>query len=39
MEFLPKDLEGSRFYEPGKNTKENQIRKFLRLRWREKYDY
>ena len=39
MEFLPKELEGSRFYEPGKNTKENQIRKFLRLRWREKYDY
>ena len=39
MEFLPKDLEGSRFYEPGKNTKENQIRKFLRLKWREKYDY
>ena len=39
MEFLPKELEGSRFYEPGKNTKENQIRKFLRVSWREKYDY
>ena len=39
MEFLPKDLEGSRFYEPGKNTKENQIRKFLKLRWKDKYGY
>ena len=32
MEFLPKDLEGFRFYEPGENTKESQIRKFLKLR-------
>ena len=31
MEFLPKDLEGFRFYEPGENTKESQIRKFLKL--------
>ena len=39
MEFLPKDLEGFRFYEPGENNKENQIRKFLKLRWKDKYGY
>ncbi len=39
MEFLPKDLEGSRFYEPGENAKESQIRKFLKLRWKDKYGY
>ena len=39
MEFLPEDLEGFRFYEPGENTKENQIRKFLKLRWKDKYGY
>ena len=38
-EFLPKDLEGFRFYEPGENTKESQIRKFLKLRWKDKYGY
>lgn len=39
MEFLPEDLVGSRYYEPGKNSKENQIRKFLKLRWKDKYGY
>lgn len=39
MEFLPKDLEGSRFYEPGESAKESQIRKFLKLRWKDKYGY
>ena len=39
MEFLPKDLEGFRFYEPGENTKESQIRKFLKFRWKDKYGY
>ena len=39
MEFLPKDLEGFRFYEPGENTKESQIRNFLKLRWKDKYGY
>ena len=34
-----KDLEGFRFYDPGENTKEDQIRKFLKSRWRDKYGY
>ncbi len=39
MEFLPYDLQGMRLYEPGENSEENQIRKFLKLRWRDKYGY
>ena len=39
MEFLPNEIEGFRFYEPGENAKENQIRKFLKLRWKDKYGY
>ena len=39
MEFLPKELKGFRFFEPGENTKENQIRKFLKSRWKDKYGY
>ena len=39
MEFLPKELEGFRFYEPGENAKENQLRKFLKSRWKDKYGY
>ena len=39
MEFLPIGLEGFRFYEPAENTKENQIRKFLKSRWKDKYGY
>ena len=39
MEFLPKDLGGFRFYEPAENTKENQMRKFLKSRWKDKYGY
>lgn len=39
MEFLPEGIEGYRFYEPGENSKENQIRKFLKSRWKDKYGY
>jgi len=39
MEFLPAELAGYRFYEPGENAKENQIRKFLKSRWKDKYGY
>ena len=39
MEFLPEGIERYRFYEPGDNSKENQIRKFLKSRWKDKYGY
>ena len=39
QEFLPDDLKGTRIYEPGKNAREEQFRKFLRDRWKDKYGY
>lgn len=39
MEFLPKELEGKKLYDPGKNPREEELRKFLRNRWKEKYGY
>lgn len=39
QEFLPENIKGKKFYEPGKNNKENQIRDFLKQRWQDKYDY
>ncbi|SNT20610.1 putative ATPase [Ekhidna lutea] len=39
MEFLPKEIEGMKLYDPGKNAREEELRKFLRTRWKEKYGY
>ena len=39
QEFLPDELHGSKFYEPGGNPKEENIRNFLKRRWKDKYDY
>ena len=39
MEFLPEEVSGTDFYNPGENPRENEIRKFLRNRWKEKYGY
>lgn len=39
QEFLPDELYGSKFYEPGGNPKEENIRNFLKQRWKDKYDY
>lgn len=39
QEYLPESLSGHKFYEPGMNQRENEIRKFLRLRWGDKYNY
>jgi len=39
QEFLPKELEGTRFYEPGKNAREEELRKFLKGLWGDKYGY
>lgn len=38
MEFLPEDLQGTSFYRPGKNAREDGIREFLSNRWKGKYD-
>ena len=39
QEFLPEKLAGNVFYEPQKNAREEEIRKFLKARWQKKYGY
>ncbi|WP_330441854.1 replication-associated recombination protein A [Flavobacterium sp. C4GT6] len=39
QEFLPDDIKGTAFYEPGNNSRENATRDFLKNRWRDKYNY
>jgi len=39
MEFLPEEIKNSLLYNPGKNAREEELRKFLKERWREKYGY
>ena len=39
LEFLPTEISGTKFYEPGNNARENELRKFLKERWKEKYNY
>jgi putative ATPase len=38
-EFLPEKIEGIKFYEPGNNPREEELRKYLRSLWKEKYGY
>lgn len=39
MEFLPDAIKGMKFYEPGKNPREEELRTYLRNLWKEKYGY
>jgi putative ATPase len=39
QEFLPEKISGTTFYSPGNNTRENELRAFLKKRWQEKYGY
>jgi putative ATPase len=39
QEFLPDEIKGTKFYDPGKNPREEELRKFLRGLWNDKYDY
>jgi putative ATPase len=39
QEYLPDQLKGNVFYEPGKNAREEEIRKHLRNLWDKKYGY
>jgi putative ATPase len=39
QEFLPESIQGSKLYEPGPNTRENEMRKLLKSRWKDKYGY
>ena len=39
QEFLPDKIKGTTFYNPGKNAREEELRKFLKQLWKEKYNY
>lgn len=39
MEFLPDKISGTKFYEPGNNAREDELRKYLQSLWKDKYGY
>jgi len=39
MEFMPDELKEAKLYDPGKNAREEELRKFLKIRWKDKYGY
>lgn len=39
QEYLPKDISGFKFYNPGRNAREEELRRFLKERWKDKYEY
>lgn len=39
QEFLPDDIKNTKLYEPGNNARENELRRFLKDRWKGKYGY
>ncbi|KAA9041548.1 replication-associated recombination protein A [Ginsengibacter hankyongi] len=39
MEFLPEEIKNTLIYNPGKNSREEELRRFLKERWKGKYGY
>jgi putative ATPase len=39
LEFLPDELSGKKFFEPGKNPREEEMRKWLKGKWGDRYEY
>lgn len=39
QEYLPDQLKNTPFYVPGNNARENELRRFLKERWKNKYGY
>jgi len=39
QEYLPKELENTKLYEPGNNQREKGIRNYLKHFWKDKYNY
>ena len=39
QEYLPDAINGTTFFEPGKNLREEELRKFLKSLWKDKYGY
>jgi putative ATPase len=38
-EFLPDAIKGTKLYDPGRNAREEELRRYLKNLWGEKYDY
>lgn len=39
QEYLPESISGMKFYEPGNNAREKELREFLKQKWSGKYNY
>lgn len=39
QEFMPEGISGKKLFDPGANPRENELRNFLKSRWKKKYDY
>jgi putative ATPase len=39
QEYLPDEIKNTAFYKPGNNARENELRNFLKNRWKDKYGY
>ena len=39
QEYLPDEISGTVFYHPGANVREEELRKFLKMLWKDKYGY
>jgi len=39
QEYLPDAVKGTAFYQPGNNGREEELRKYLKALWKEKYGY
>ena len=39
QEYLPDEIKNTSFYKPGNNARENELRNFLKNRWKDKYGY
>jgi putative ATPase len=37
--YLPEEIKGTTFYDPGSNSKEDEIRKRLKGLWKDIYEY
>lgn len=39
QEYLPEKLSGTAFYDPGSNAREDELRRYLKNLWKDKYNY
>jgi putative ATPase len=39
QEYLPEKIAGTKLYDPGHNAREDELRKFLKQKWKDKYGY